>query len=363
MAALGGCAWLLSCGGQLPAGESVGQILAEAVTGSPAVGEGSARFGGASMGTTFSIQVLEMPAGLGRTQLQTDVARLLDGIDRALSTWREDSELARFNAGGDTEWVAVDPGLWLVATEARRVAELSGGALDVTVGPLVELWGFGRGGHRARPPASDAIRAARERMGWEQLHVREGSPALRKGRGDLSVDLSALGKGYAIDMIAEHFQRLGIRRCLIEFGGELRACGLGPGGRPWRVGIERPGGAITSWEPVLELADAAVATSGDAHNVFEWRGRRFGHVIDPRSGWPVEHQLTSVSVVASTAMTADALATALFVLGPEQGRLDAEREGLAALFVLRDGDTSTCHWTPALARWLAPHDAEEPGGR
>lgn len=313
----------------------------------------SLRLEGPTMGTRWSVEVAHPPPGLAPERLRAAIVRRLDAIDAAMSTWRTDSTLARFNASPSTAWTPVDADTARVAAEALRIGRWSGGALDPTVLPLVTLWGFGAAGPVWRPPAPAAIVAARARTGLAALAVRRTDPALRKRRRDVAVDLSAVAKGFAADAVAAELRGLGARDVLVEIGGELRGSGRNAHGEPWIVAVEAPPGHRPGSSPgavaVVRLGDDGIATSGDYRHHFDAGGRRYSHVVDPRTGAPIAHALAAVSVIARTAMRADALATALLVLGPIEGPARARRDGLAALFVLRGPDGPTVVVTPAFA--------------
>jgi thiamine biosynthesis lipoprotein len=309
---------------------------------------------GDAFGTTWHVRLAGADGAPSPDEVAHEIRAALDGVDAGTSTWRDDSEIARFNSSPSTAWQAVSRDTAAVVAVALEVHRRSAGAFDPTVAPLVELWGFGPEGPRQRPPGREAVAAALARVAGGALAVRHDPPALRKARSDLALDLSAVAKGYAVDAIARRLDALGVARFLVEVGGELRARGAGPGGGPWRVGIERPqpGPSRMGW--TLALADAALASAGDYRRYFEWRGRRYSHAIDPRSGRPVDHALVSVSVLAPDAAWADAWATALLVLGPEAGARVATREGLAVLFVLDRGAGLETQATPALEPYLVP---------
>lgn len=325
----------------------VGIVVGIVLLGAP-VGAAPLRVTGETMGTTWAVSLARPPASVGAEGLRRAVEATLARVDRAASTWREDSELARFNAAGTTAWRPVSPMLARIVTGALRTSRLSGGAFDPTVAPLVDLWGFGPGGGPRARPTDDALRAARARVGFAHLAVRGEPPALRKDLPALEVDLSAIAKGFAVDRVAARLAEMGAHDVLVEIGGELRARGRNPDGEPWIVAVQRPNGSAGAASALLGLTDAAVATSGDYRTHFEQDGRRYSHLIDPRTGEPVSHGLASVTVVARSAMRADALATALLVLGPERGPALAERERLAALFLVREGDGFRATTTPAL---------------
>ncbi|MHA1151115.1 MAG: FAD:protein FMN transferase [Alphaproteobacteria bacterium] len=292
---------------------------------------------GATMGTTYGVKIPYLPPGLEREGLAQEIARIFESVDRRMSTYRADSELSRFNAAG-TEPAQVSRHTLTVVEAAARMSRLSGGVFDPTVGPLVDLWGFGPGGAHGRVPSQERIEEVLRQIGVAKLRTSKEPPALGKRQGDVRLDLSSIAKGFGIDQVAEHLDRLGLRQYLIDIGGELRGRGYGPRGALWRVGIERPAGASRAVQRVIRLGRQALATSGDYRIFFERDGQRYSHIIDPRNGRPVDHGLASVTVVAATAMEADALSTALMVLGPEAGFELAERQRLAAFFIARNGE-------------------------
>lgn len=289
---------------------------------------------GAAMGTTYSVKLASVLRGAEHERVKQAVSWALTEVDGAASTYRQDSELARFNQLTDTATpFPLSPVLLPIVEVALQVGAQSEGALDVTIAPLVDTWGFGPSS--ARNPSEQTIEALRAKVGLPLLQL-EGS-ALKKQHTDLKLDLSAVAKGYTVDRIASALQALGQHNFLVEVGGELKARGLRPDGRPWRVGIEKPLPGARAVERVVALHDMAMATSGDYRNFYEVDGQRRSHLIDPRTGRPIEHDLVSVTVLHPEAARADAWATALAVLGPTAGPELAEREGLSAFFVVREG--------------------------
>ncbi len=291
---------------------------------------------GAAMGTSYSVKIVDSPRSDER--LRARIENALVSIEDRMSTYRPDSELSRFNAQATTSWVEVSHELCEVVAAAREISVLSGGAFDVTVGPLVNLWGFGPDGMTGEPPDAAGIAAARERVGYERLHADCSIPALRKEVGNLYVDLSAYAKGYAVDRVAALLDEADIADYLVEIGGEMRMRGANARREKWSIAIETPEPVGRSVQTIVGLTDAAMATSGDYRNFFEHAGASYSHTIDPRTGLPVAHEAASVTVVAETAAYADGIATALLVLGPADGLDMAEREGIAAYFLLRVGD-------------------------
>ena len=307
---------------------------------------------GATMGTTYSVKIPRMPKGLERETLERDIAAILETVNAQMSTYRPDSELSRFNAGASASWVEVSPDTLAVVDEALRVSRLSGGAFDPTIGPLVDLWGFGPGGSGLRAVPSQArIEATLPATGFRHVRTTATPHAMGKDRRDIRVDLSGIAKGFGVDKVAEYLERTGVDHYLVDIGGELRGRGYNARGSVWRVGIERPAAPGTV-QRVVRLGGQGLATSGDYRIFFEHDGARYSHILDARDGRPVDHGLASVTVVAPTAMQADALSTALMVLGPEAGLELARREGVAAFFIARQGDGFVETASPEFGRYL-----------
>jgi len=295
---------------------------------------------GPTMGTRFSVVVVT-ESKFDQQQLQTQIHQTLGDIDRRMSTYRSDSEVSQFNHASSTDWLPVSRALCEAVDEAIEISDLTGGAFDITVGPLVNLWGFGPDAALNEPPADEAIDEVRLTIGRVHLHADCEIPALRKDHPGLYIDLSAYAKGLAADEIAALLDKKGIANYLVEIGGDLRARGHNASNASWRVAIESPYQPGRAVEKIMHISDLSVATSGDYRNFFEFEGRRYSHTIDPRTGRPVAHNLASVTVLAEDAAKADALATALMVLGPEAGMAFAERESIAAYMLLRDGSSVT----------------------
>ncbi len=302
---------------------------------------------GPSMGTTYSIKVVDPPAHLHRDTLMALVEAELNGLLQKLSTYDPASELSRFNQRRETDWIDASTELVEVLTEARQVSELTGGAFDVTVGPLVDLWGFGPELTGDRIPTDAEIEARRVGLGFRNIEVRTAPPAIRKLHPDTRIDLSAIAKGYAVDRLALLLESRGIASYLVEIGGELRGRGHNQAGDHWRIGIERPSAGERAVHDAIRIDNVGVATSGDYRNYFEQDGQRFAHTIDPHTGRPATHRLAAVTVISPQTMRADAMATALMVLGPDAGYTLADREGLAALFIVRSADGFVDRYTPA----------------
>ena len=294
-------------------------------------------FAGPTMGTTYSVK-------LAVAKLAPDEQRLigklittqLDRVNALMSTYLSDSELSRFNRHASAEPFPIAQATLDVLTVARQVSELSGGAFDITVGPLVRAWGFGAGASRPAAPDPAILQELSAHVGYDQLHLSSGPPSVAKRDPRIQCDLSAIAKGFAVDEIARLLETRGYLDYLIEIGGELRGHGQPRDDRPWRVAVERPmAGSERSIQLVLPLLNQSLATSGDYRNYYEEAGARISHTIDPRTREPIRHPLASVSVLHPEAVWADALATALNVLGPEAGYNLAVERGLAAFFIVR----------------------------
>jgi thiamine biosynthesis lipoprotein len=273
-----------------------------------------------------------------------------------MSTWDPSSELSRLNAlDRADEPFPVSAHTMEVLAAAAEIGEISGGAFDVTVGPLMQAWGFGTDSYQLRRPAPEELEALRERVGQAALlTLDEDAGTVSKGHPDVEVDVSAIAKGHGVDRVAEALEALGYRNYLVEIGGELRAAGRKLDGTPWRVAIEKPESDSRAIHQIVILEDRALATSGDYRNFYLEGGERFSHTMDPRTGAPVHHRLASVSVLHPSAMYADAWATALNVLGAEAGYALAIRQGLPAYFIERGPEGQyTIRMTPDFAPLLS----------
>jgi len=289
------------------------------------------------MGTTFSVKVIAPPADLDLASLQQDIQEALDAVNQSMSTYLDDSELSQFNMSDSTDWIEVSAELCHAVEAAQIVSQFTDGAFDITVGPLVSLWGFGPSESVTTPPSDEQVTMALRDTGHTKLHTDCGKPALRKDAPGLNIDLSAFAKGHAVDLVADLLDERALSDYLVEIGGELRLRGLNAKNDNWAIAIETPERAARSVQTVINLTNTGMATSGDYRNYFEHDGNHYSHTIDPRTGRPITHNGASVTVVADTAAFADAAATALLVMGPDAGLALAEQESIAAYFLLRLG--------------------------
>lgn len=311
---------------------------------------------GRTMGTTYNVKCWRNDApqssGASRAKIEEDIERLLHRMDQQMSTYLPDSELSQFNRATDTNWVAISSDVVEVIRRASQIADESDGALDITVGPLVNLWGFGSEKRPWGIPADSEIAKALPNIGYRKLSWRAHPPAIRKESPGVQCDLSAIAKGFAVDRISEYLESVQFNDYLVEIGGEVRANGFNANGAIWRVGVRDPG-APDEIRTAIALRNSAMATSGDYVQSFEQDGRRYSHTIDPRTGRPVAHALGSVTVVHESCAMADGWATALNVLGPEIGYKKASERRLAVLMIVRDGNRWIERMTPAFKERMA----------
>jgi FAD:protein FMN transferase len=330
-----------------------------------------AHFGGATMGTTWSVQCV-IPADRCSANavdgsralddaIDATIRAVLDSVIAEMSNWQDDSDIGRFNRASAGSWVALPRACFDVVDAALNVARVSGGAFDPCAGPLIDLWGFGPAGSRECAPCADDVEATRQRCGWSRIELDRATRRARQP-GGASLDLCAIAKGYAVDAVSEALSQGGIAHHLVEVGGELRGEGVKPDGMPWWVEIETPlqiADVDTFHEAsrvsdLIALHGLSIATSGDYRRYFvdPDAQRHYAHTIDPRTGYPANHVLASVTVLHRECMFADAWSTALMVLGPDAGMALAQRQRLAACFVMRTVDGFREIVSPAFAAML-----------
>jgi len=307
---------------------------------------------GPAFGTEYHISVVLTEDQERLENLSQGITDILESVDASMSTWREDSELSRFNQAPDQSlWFPVSDSLYAVLATARAVSGLSNGAFDVTVGPVVNLWGFGPDARPETVPDDETLALALASTGYEKLELREEPRAIR-ARSRQYVDLSAIAKGYAVDVVATYLENEGVEAFLVEIGGEIRTAGRKPGGDLWRLAVEEPVSGQRQVNRVVALEEGAMATSGDYRNYYESQGQRYSHTIDPETGKPVTHNLASVTVIAPTAMEADAWATTFSVMGFEKSRELASERDMAAYFIVRKEDGFESEVTSAFSSYL-----------
>ncbi len=290
---------------------------------------------GMTMGTSYNIKASHLPDLLIPKEINRQVKEVLDKVNGQMSTYQKDSELSLFNQNTSTDWVPVSPEFYEVVKESIKISKLSNGLFDVTVGPLVNLWGFGPDEMTASPPDEAIIKDKLNQIGYHRLNLKDDGLFVKKEIPNLWVDLSGIAKGYGVDQVALLFERLGIMDYMVEIGGEIRVKGKNNQGQPWQIAVEKPTAEKRMIEKILSITDTGMATSGDYRNYFEVDGVRFSHTIDPRTGRPINHKLASVTVLSGTSMEADGLATAFMVMGPEDGYQFAEQNHIPAFFIVK----------------------------
>lgn len=306
------------------------------------------KISGSKMGTTYHVTIVaDQPAP---ADLAEQIDQVLSAVDQSMSTYKSQSELSQFNRLPVGEQVKASDQLWAVLQTSEKVWEQSSGAFDPTIGPVVDLWGFGPVATQDSIPADQDIAAALADAGYQHLQLDSSAQAISKQKA-IALDLSAVAKGYAVDQVAELLEMLALPDYLIEVGGEMRLSGSNPEGNPWRVAIELPS-LMPQVQEVVELNNGAVATSGDYRNYFEKEGVRYSHTIDPRNGKPIIHSLASVTVIADRCADADAWATALMVLGEEEGMAIANQFSIPAYMLIREGESFRVHNSSAFQPYL-----------
>ena len=299
----------------------------------------------------YAVTVVDAPANLSDEELDKTIKDSLERVNQLMSTYIADSDVSRFNQSESTDWIAVDAETARVVDRALKISSITDGAFDVTVGPLVSLWKFGAGAKSAdgiqvitkdQLPTEAEIAEVQSNVGFEKLSVRSDPPAIRKTVSELKLDLSAIAKGYAVDRVSNQLAELGCENVLVIVGGEAMATGLSHPNKSestetrWTLGIEKPIDHVQTADSAAALENRAMATSGDYRSFFMVEGTRYSHAIDPQSGRPAEHQVASATVVAGDCMTADALATALMVCGPEKAKAICRATNSQYLIAVRD---------------------------
>jgi len=298
---------------------------------------------GETMGTTYHISVVS-DSYVDVNKLKRLVDGRLSEVNQAMSTYIVESELSLLNKVPAPSTNAVSEELIFLINAARDIGERSDGYYDITIGPLVNLWGFGPGSGKPRIPSDDEIVSARQKVGWDKFYIEDG---LLTKRAHIYLDLSSIAKGYGVDQILEVLKLQGYQNVLVEIGGEVRGVGVNQRGLAWRVGVESPDMMNSSPVTAVSLDNFAVATSGDYRNFFVAEQKRYGHTIDPHSGYPISHDTLSVTVLAEDCMTADGWSTALNSAGVDAGLEIANREGIAAYFIYVEADDFAVKYSDA----------------
>jgi thiamine biosynthesis lipoprotein len=305
---------------------------------------------GNTMGTTYSVKVIDEVDAVGLTE---KIEERLVEVNELMSTYLPNSEISRINQLPVGELLPVSPENLRMLKVARLLYQQSEGKFDITLGPLVRLWGFGPDPIKTVVPESADIAAALGMLGLESIEIIDGR--LRKTQ-PVELDFSAIAKGYGVDELARLVSESGAQNYLVEIGGELRASGRNQNGALWRIGIEKPDAGIRSALTAIPLNNLAMATSGDYRNYFEADGVRYSHTIDPTTGYPITHNVVSVTVLAETTTLADGYATAIDVMGVEAGMALANRQNLPIFVILRNGSEFTTQSSVAFDKYMAAHE-------
>lgn len=307
---------------------------------------------GEALGTFYTVTLAMPPDSVNAEVVKKIVDSVLEQIDQQMSTYREDSELSLFNRYEGADSFPLSKCIYAVFQMAQRISKESDGAFDVTVGPLVNAWGFGPDAFK-NPPDEAEITALLERIGYDKITLNDDG-SISKSQPDVYCDLSAIAKGYAVDIVAAALESKGISRYMVEVGGEIKVAGLNADNQPWRLGIEKPVQEGRELQTVVQMESGALATSGNYRNMYEIDGKLYAHTIDPKTGYPTQNRLASVSVIHRSCAMADGYATALMALGEDKAMLFATKENLAVMFILagKDGKSFETVTTPAFPQYL-----------
>lgn len=295
-------------------------------------GDSMESFGGPTMGSTYSIKYVRRAGLPAAADVRVEVEKILADIDRQLSTYRSDSDIERFNDLPANRCQKMPASILKLIRVGEQLSEQSEGSYDLTVEPLLNLWGFGPQGREEKVPAEQALAQARQRVGYQHLRI-EGDQLCKDAA--VEVDFNSIAAGYAVDTIAARLEALGIHDYLAEATGELKAAGKKLDGSSWRIALEEPRDDQQVAERIVAVDGFGLSTSGDYRNYFEQGGRRYSHTFDARTGAPVSNTLASVTVIHPSALMADCLSTLLLILGPEHGWDYAEKHDIGAFFVIR----------------------------
>jgi len=318
-------------------------------------------FSGETMGTTYSIKVeLKDSTGieLKKKMISTGIDSVLQSVDRLMSTYKEDSEISRFNNFSDTNWFPISKEFAQVVKTALEIGAQTDSALDITVEPLVNLWGFGPKEKRTTIPDSQEVRMLLNITGIDKIKLNESPIAIRKTIPETEIDLSSIAKGYGVDKAAEYLSANGYNNFMVEVGGEVRTSGKNSEIKNWKIGISNPIDK-SKIVKVISLEQDALATSGDYYNYFEYKGKIYSHTINPVTGYPVTHNLVSVSVIHNSCMYADGYATAIGVMGPEKGLKFAKKMKLPVYLISRKNDSLIHSFTKQFEKYLKNRKAEK----
>lgn len=308
---------------------------------------------GQTMGTYYSVKFVTDSSEPSSEAIQAEIDKRLEEVNDQMSTYRPGSELSRFNQSNEVNVpFPVSAATAKVVSKAIEINKLTDGGLDVTVGPLVNLWGFGPEGRVTKAPTDEELEKRRAWVGIDKLAVQDNN--LIKTIPELYVDLSSIAKGYGVDVVAEYLESININDYMVDIGGEVRTKGKNGKDTPWRIAIEKPAtdGVSQTAQEIIEPGDLSIATSGDYRNYFEQNGVHFSHTIDPKTGKPISHNLVSITVLADDCMSADGLSTGLNVMGPEAGLALAEKMNIPVFMIVKTDKGFEERYTKAFEPFL-----------
>lgn len=308
-------------------------------------------FEGYTMGTSYGIQIIKQVNKDLNDHIAEDITTILNEVDHAMSTWKEDSELSNINNSPDQEWITISPDLLYVLDMAISVSKKTQGAFDITLAPLIDVWGFSSNEVITMLPDEAVIKNSMRRIGYQYLHLDKQKTAIRKEK-EIKLNLSAIAKGFAVDKIASYLDKINIQSYLVEIGGEVRTKGVKSDGSNWRIAIETPSVGDRQPYRLIKLSNHAVATSGDYRNFYEIAGQRYSHIINPFSGYPVTHNLVSVTILEQSTAYADALATAIMVMGIDKGYQFCIQNKIPAYFIAKTNNGFTSRYTPYMEHYF-----------
>lgn len=295
------------------------------------------KLSGETMGTRYNITYAS--DGIANEQLKASVVQELETINQLMSTYIPDSEINRFNGLASDECFSFSDPTWLVLIAAKDIYHQTSGAFDITVDPLIQRWGFDATEYTEKVPSAEEVQKLLTSVSTEQLSFNFAEQCISKSNPQVTINLSAIAKGYAVDQLANIMEEFRITNYLVEIGGETKGEGVNIHGYPWRIAVEKPSEQLQQQQLlIIALSNTSIATSGDYRNYFEVEGKRFSHTIDPATGYPITHNLTSVSVIHPSNMYADAYATALSVMGSERAKQFAHDHQLPVFLVTKEED-------------------------
>ena len=293
---------------------------------------------GKTMGTSYNIAIIHPEKlNIDKDLLQSNIDSLLKHLNQQVSTYIKESQISQFNQFKSTEWIVIDKEFYSILQAAHKISEISDGAYDATISPLIDLWGFGTK-NLEKPPSETQVKSAMTNIGHQMLKFNSATHAIKKTNPNVRIDLSGIAKGYAVDIISNFLKDQGLENHLVEIGGELKANGFNQNNKKWRIAIEQPDLNINIAEHGIHITNQAIATSGDYRNYYIENGIRLSHIIDPKTGYPIAHKLASISVLHESAMYADGYATAILVLGETAGKVFAKEQNLDVFMVIRKND-------------------------